>query len=57
MKLVETYIRTYGPTNTASPRVDPPGGSTENRRWLLGCGIIGFVFTVEKNICHITQYP
>ena len=29
-KLVETYERMDGRTNTASPRVDPPGGSTEN---------------------------
>ena len=27
---METYGRAYGRTNTASPRVDPPGGSTEN---------------------------
>ena len=26
-----TYVRTDGRTNTASPRVDPLGGSTENR--------------------------
>ena len=26
MKLVETNVRTYVRMNTASPRVDPPGG-------------------------------
>ena len=30
MKIVETDIHTDIHINTASPRVDPPGGSTEN---------------------------
>ena len=31
MKLVEMDERTDRRTNAASPRADPPGGSTENR--------------------------
>ena len=30
MNLVETYVPTDVRTNAASPRVDSPGGSTEN---------------------------